>query len=247
MLSEFLLKLLNGIGPLDRFGCLIVISDVFLQRSFESIGTEKVIGLQVFALQETEPDFDLIQPGGVGGQPMDLKMGPSVTHLFLLLEPAFELLGRVSCSIIENEDHGMDLTAQRFGNDLLLHKGLEIDKTFAASTRSVDVAISHRKSSKQMTGTTTMIACFVQHGLASMRCTRRLLTLTGLNGGFLIQADQPDTLTQEGLGLTISVQDWTGSLQKGDGIMNVLPGVIAPGTKTFCLQPATHRAARNAR
>lgn len=61
-------------------------------------------------------------------------------------------------SIIENEDHGMHLTTQRFGNDLLLHEGLEIDKAFALPTRSVDLAIGDRESGKQMPGSTTMIA-----------------------------------------------------------------------------------------
>lgn len=74
MVSEFLLKLLNGVGPVDRFRRLVGISEVLTERSFQRVGTEKVIGLQVFALEETEPDFDLIQPGGVGRQPMHLKV-----------------------------------------------------------------------------------------------------------------------------------------------------------------------------
>ena len=45
MFSEFLFKLLDRVGPVDRFGRLVVISDILTERSFESIGTEKVIGL----------------------------------------------------------------------------------------------------------------------------------------------------------------------------------------------------------
>ena len=66
MVSEFLLKLFNSVGPLDGLGRLIVISDVLTERSFQSVSTGKVIGLQMFALQQAEPDFDLIQPGGMG-------------------------------------------------------------------------------------------------------------------------------------------------------------------------------------
>src|SRR5450755_2539095 len=141
----------------------------------------------------------------------------------------------------------MDLTTQRFGNDLLLHKGLEIDKAFALPTGSIDLAIGDGESGKQMSSSATMIARFVQHWLVWTSRTSRLLALAGLNGGFLIQADKPDTLTQEGLGLTVGMQDRTGPLQKGDGIMNVLPGVIAPGTKPFGFEPAAHRTRRDGR
>lgn len=64
MISEFVFKLLDGISPLDRFGSLIVIGDELVERAFEILGAEKVIGLQVFALQHTEPNFDLIEKGG---------------------------------------------------------------------------------------------------------------------------------------------------------------------------------------
>jgi hypothetical protein len=114
-------------------------------------------------------------------------------------------------SIIENEDHGMYLTTQRFGNDLLLHEGLEIDKAFALPTRSVDLAIGDREGSLQMAGSTTMIACFVQEWLAWMSGARRLLTLASLDGSFLIQTDEPGSLEQKGLRLAVGVQDWTGS------------------------------------
>jgi hypothetical protein len=47
-------------------------------------------------------------------------------------------------------------------------------------------------------------------------------------------------LVQKGLGLTVGVQDRVSELQEGDRIMDMRPAVIAPGAKTFCLQPATH-------
>ena len=68
MLSEFLFEFLDFVGQVDLFGSLIVISDVLVERAFESTSAEKVIGLQVFALKHTEPDFELIQPRGIGRQ-----------------------------------------------------------------------------------------------------------------------------------------------------------------------------------
>jgi hypothetical protein len=51
----------------------------------------------------------------------------------------------------------------------------------------------------------------------------------GLEWRFSRPADQPGPLTQEGLSLTVGMQDRTGPLQEGDRIMNVLSAVIAPG------------------
>src|SRR5947209_11359248 len=153
--------------------------------------TGKVVRLQVFALQYTEPDFDLIEPGGVGRQPEHLKVQSSFTGLFLLAEPPLELFGRMSGAIVQDESHGVDLSSQRFGNDFLLHKGLEIDKALALTANSVNLAISDRKSGKEMACPTTLIARFVKPRLASLCWTRRLLPLAGLDRGFLIETDQP--------------------------------------------------------
>src|SRR5450755_89684 len=50
---------------------------------------------------------------------------------------------------------------------------------------------------------------------------------------FFVQADQPDAFLQECSRLAIGSQDWASSLQKGRGIMDVLPGVVAPGAKAL--------------
>ncbi len=70
-----------------------MISNVVVERAFEGTGADEVIGLQVFALKHTEPDFDLIKPGGIGRQPEHLKVQVPVTGRFLLAQPAFELFG----------------------------------------------------------------------------------------------------------------------------------------------------------
>src|SRR6266404_1188741 len=100
MFSEFLFEFLDRVGPVDRFGSLVVIRDVLAERAFESTGAEKVIGLQVFALQHTEPDFELIEPGGIGRQPEHLKVQLLVTGTFLLTEPAFQLFGGVRGAVV---------------------------------------------------------------------------------------------------------------------------------------------------
>jgi len=55
-------QLLNRVGPLEWFGCLIVASDEIEDGLLQLLGTGKMVGLQQFPLQKTKPDFDLIQP-----------------------------------------------------------------------------------------------------------------------------------------------------------------------------------------
>ena len=141
----------------------------------------------------------------------------------------------------------MDAPSERLGKDLLLHKGLEIDKALAAAAGAIDLAIRDGKPGKPMACATTMIASFVQHRFAWAGWTRRLLALSCLNGCFLIQTDQPGACSQERSRLTIGLEHRASPLQEDVGIMNMLPGVIAPGANTVSFEPATHGACRNAR
>ena len=150
MLAEFLFEFLDGVGPVDRFGSLVVIRDVLVKRAFEIAGAEKVIGLQVLAQKQTKPDFELIEPGGIGRQPEDLKVQLLFACAFLLTEPAFELFGGMRGSIVQDEDHRLHLALKGFGEKDLLEKGLEIDKALAAPADAINPAISHREPGKQM-------------------------------------------------------------------------------------------------
>src|SRR6266702_3761805 len=136
MFSEFVFKLVDGIGPVDRFGRVVVIGDVVVERAFERSGADKVIGLQLFAVQS-------------------------------------------------------------FGNDFLLHKGLEIDKALAAAAGAINLAISDGESGKQMARPAPLVSCLVQHWFARLGWARRLLALTCLNRGFLIQTQKPGACLQE--------------------------------------------------
>ena len=135
---------------------------------------------------------------------MNLKMKPTFTRLFLLRQPAFELLGCMSGSIVQDEGHGLDLSVESFRNDRLLRKGLEVDKAFVAARGPVDFAIGHRESSEEMACAAPMIARFVQQRFAWAGRVWRLFPFACLDGGFIIQTDQPDSCTQEGLRLGVS-------------------------------------------
>ena len=87
----------------------------------------------------------------------------------------------------------------------------------------------------------------MQHRLTWACWTQKLLALTGLNGGFLIQSVQPGASTQECLCLAIGFEHRTSPLQEGLGVMDVLPGMIAPGTDSFGFEPAANRTCTEAR
>ena len=106
-------------------------------------------------------------------------------------------------------------------------------QAFALSTGAVDLTIGDGESGKQMAGTAALIPRFVQHRLTWASWTRRLVAFTGLDGGFLIETDQPGPCLQERACLDLGVQHRARPLQERDRIMDVLPGVIAPGTQAF--------------
>ena|SRR2546425_9741594 len=136
-------------------------------------------------------------------------------------------------AIVQDEGHRVHLAPERFGNDDLLEKGLEIHKAFARAAQAVDLAIGHREASKQLARATPLVARFVQQRLAWLGWAWRLFALACLDGGFLIQAQQPDACRQQRSCLAIGVQDRTGTLQEGDRIMDMLPSVKAPRTQAF--------------
>ena len=61
-------------------------------------------------------------------------------------------------AIIQDEGHGLHLTAHGFGDNNLLDKGLEIDKAFAAPTGPTDLSIRDTQAGKQVTCASAMIA-----------------------------------------------------------------------------------------
>ena len=122
-------------SPLDGFGCLVVIDDKIANALLQVGGTDKVIRLEVFPLENTEPDFQLVQPRSIGRQRGDVKRQLAILHQRELLQPVFQLFGCVCCAVIQDQDH-LSYTAQhRFGRNLLLDEHLEIGKALTNTIR----------------------------------------------------------------------------------------------------------------
>lgn len=200
-----------------------------------------MVGLQTVPLEQAEPDFDLIEPGGIRGKPQDLEMQAKIADAFQLLEPAFELLGSMSRAVIKDEKDRVNLSAQGLRKNGLLDKALEIDKAFARAAASVDHAIRDGKPGKQVSRPATMVTGFVKRWFAWTSGARWLLPFTGLDGRFFIQAQQSGAAWQKRLRLKVGVENGARALQEGLWMMDMLPGMVAPRAEAFRFEPATYR------
>ncbi len=208
------------------------------------LDTDKVIVLEQLALQDTEPNLKLIEPGGVRRQPIHVKRELTLHHHGLLVQPAFQLLGSVRGAIVENQADRPHSALDCLRNDDLLHKGLEIGKRFARATCTIDLSIGHTQPCKQMPGATTLIASLLPLGLAPLRRTRRLFPFTGLDRGFFIQTQQPRSLAEQAPRTCVHLQDRACPLDKAYRVMDMLPTVRAPGAQTLGFEPASDSAGR---
>ncbi len=117
MRSELAFELLNRIGPLEGLGGLIVVNDEVEHGLLKLIKAGKMVRLQEFALEQAQPDFDLVQPGGIGRQPIELYRQFFIRPRRQFLNKAGELLGSVGRTIIEDQRNCLRPTMVGFGND----------------------------------------------------------------------------------------------------------------------------------
>src|SRR6266487_4981395 len=62
---------------------------------------------------------------------------------------------------------------------------------------------------------------------------------------FLICADHPDALLEQGCGLFIQAQHRTGTHEKRFRLLDVLPGMIPPGMDLLSFEPSPNRPSFN--
>jgi hypothetical protein len=61
MRSEFLFKFLDGVRPFDRLCRLVGVGDERGNRLLQLVSAEKMVRLQEFALQNAQPNLNLIE------------------------------------------------------------------------------------------------------------------------------------------------------------------------------------------
>lgn len=77
--------------------------------------------------------------------------------------------------------------------------------------------------------------------------TGSLLCLPCLDAGFFIGADHSDPLLGQSSGLFIQLEHWEGTREILFGFLNILPGMVAPGTDLLGYKKAPNAAGRDRR
>lgn len=219
----------NRVGPLEWFGGLVVVGNEVQDGLLKRIKTAEMVGLEEFALQQTEPNFDLIEPRGIGRQPIELHRQFYIQRRRSFLDPARELLGCMSRSIIQDERHGLYPTAWCYYQQDGLYKAAEVDKAFARVALPIDETISDAQRCHQVQCASPDVTRGLIHRMLVDGWTRSLFGLTSLKRGFLIGTDDPDALLKQSSGLFIQLEHRAGALQKDLRILDVLPGMEPEG------------------
>ena len=92
-------QLLTGVAPLDRLSPSVALGEVAQDALADVIGALEVIGRERLPLQLAEDDLDLVQPGGVDGQPMEVDGKWQAQDR----EPGGQTLGRMRRAVVQDE------------------------------------------------------------------------------------------------------------------------------------------------
>ncbi len=204
-----------------------------------------MIRLQELSLQDTEPNFDLVQPRSIRGQPVDLNAQLPTLALDLLLQPPFQLLGRVRCPVVQNQSQCVNTAPQSLGDHHCQQESLKVDKPFVQTALPIDPPISYAQRSKEIQCSLALIPVRDMYWMP--RCSRdgHLFSLASLDRRLLVRTNHPDASLQQRLRLLIQSQNGTSPFQKGLWVQNVLPTVVAPRSEFLRRQPASHRTGCN--
>src|SRR6516165_12476762 len=92
-------QLLTGVGPLDRLSPSVALGEEAHDALADVIDALEVVGRERLPLQLAEHDLDLIQPGGVDGQPMDVEGKGQVQAR----EPGGQPPGRMRGAVVQDQ------------------------------------------------------------------------------------------------------------------------------------------------
>jgi hypothetical protein len=205
-----------------------------------------MIGLQKLPLQDTEPYLDLVQPRCVGRQPVDLDVQRPTVGFDLFLQPAFKLLGRVCCAIIQNQGQGMNTACQSFRDHCSQQESLEVYKPLPQATCSKDLPVGHAQSSKEIQRSHALVSVRDVYRMTRHSWIKLLRSLASLDRSLFVRANDPNPFFQQRFRLLVKPQDGPGTSEKGLRVQNMLPAVVAPRPDLFRCQPSTHSTGRDA-
>ena len=143
---------------MNRSGSPVVMTDEDQDGLLQVWQGVKVIGLQHLALQDTEPELDLIEPGRVLGQPVDLHLKRPGTSFCLGLQPGFQSFRRVRGPVIQNQGQGVHPTLPGRRDDRVQQKRLEVDKPFPGPTLAVHLPVGDTQPGEELQSALPLVA-----------------------------------------------------------------------------------------
>ena len=195
-------------------------------------GLSKSLWRQGLPLQLAEHDLDLVEPGGVDRQPMEVDGKRQVQAR----EPRRQALGRVRGAVIQDEVQAANPAAPRTAEEQL-EEALELDEALALEAAGQGVAGVHQQAGEQLHGASALIAIGHVDRAAGVRGRGAPAGLPGLDGGLLIRADDHVTLPGQRVGALVERQDRDGPFQK-TRVSRPLPAVVLPGLDAIGPEPA---------
>ena len=239
-MREFGFELFDGVRPSHRFGIPISFFEVAHEDSLDFISVLEIVRRQDVALHMRKDNLDLIQPGRMDRQPVDLDPERQVQAF----DPFFDLFGRMRGAVVENQMQDADLLAPETAEEHL-EEGLEITEALSIETTRQSFAAIDQQRREQLDRSLALIAIADQGRASRTRRSGAAYSLASLKGGLFIGAHDDMTDGRQLLSPFVEPQDGNGLFQKL-GIGRFLPASELPGFDVFSAQPAPNGGGRDA-
>ena len=212
-----------------------------LQCMLQGNRTGKVIRREHVTLDFAKDDCHLVQPPGIGGQPVEAHLKGEVQGG----DPRGQLFGGVGGTVVQDEMKHLEPLAEHEGKELT-QEDLEVGKAAARIAAGDSVPGGNQQAAKQLPRPHAPLA--VGHlDRRAGHCRLGLMqALARLDGSFLIGTADPLLLGGQQGGGFVEVQHGCSLLHKLR-IGGVLPGMIPPGLDFILASPAPDSAGRAGR
>src|SRR3984893_14788918 len=168
-----------GVLPFDRLGGLVVLVDVVEEFAPEVGGGGEDAAVDEIALDLGEPEFDLVEPGRVGGR--EVK-----THVGVVSQELLDSLGFVGREVVEDD---VDLEIARLSGDQRAQEGNELSAGVVRSCLPEHLSGLGVERGVQGEGPTTDVLETMALGPARRKRQHRIAPVKRLDGGLLVQAE----------------------------------------------------------
>lgn len=240
MFSELFPQLGRGVAPADRPWSFVALLQMPRDSCFHLLNAVEVSRSQDFSLQGREYNLDLVEPGRILGQPVNLD-GERQPQAF---GPAFNLFRGMGRTGVQDEMQDTDVSSPEAGKDHT-QELLKIDKTLAREEAGHRFSRMHQESGEKIGDAQPLVATPALQGFAWAGGNNPAGNTQGLDAGLFIRTDEDFPAFGQFLGLLVKIEDDGGSFQK-QRVGRLLPGAMLPGLDPILAQPSADGARTDA-